>query len=128
MRSCPPLDWLIADEPQVRFMHQGGGLQGVPAPFLRHAPARNVPELIVHGLEKFLGRRRFASRGVAQQPRHVSRRIPLDSIGPTGHAYHYSTANRAAEECHQTGIQPYCTTTWSAPEIVGACGTQTVSR
>lgn len=43
-----PLDLLGVDQPQVRLIHEGRGLQTVPAALARHAAPRNPPQLVVY--------------------------------------------------------------------------------
>ena len=47
MGAVLPVDAALVDQPQVGFVHQGGGLQGVVGPFAPQVPAGQALEFAV---------------------------------------------------------------------------------
>jgi hypothetical protein len=41
------LELLVPDQPKVRLMHQGGGVEGVPRILRSHTRGRELPQLLV---------------------------------------------------------------------------------
>jgi len=67
MRAILPGHALLADQAQVRFVYQSGGLECVVAPFPPEIGGRAQSQLVVHQREQFLPRLKIASTPGAKQ-------------------------------------------------------------
>ena len=90
MRPVPPLDPGLVDQPEVRFVHQARGAQGVAWPLAAKLRVRQSPELIVDHREQPVGRtgvalRSWRSRSVTwPDPSVTAGGGPVDTGGKEG--------------------------------------------
>ena len=71
---CGALGFVGVDEPHVRFMNQGGGLQGLAGLLLRQALGGEPPQFVVHQGEQLIGRSLVAVFDRREDARHVVHR------------------------------------------------------
>ncbi len=65
-----------ADQPEVRFVDQGGRLEGVVRRFGGHAGGGEPPQLVVHERKRLRGGLGVASRSRFQKSGHISYFVP----------------------------------------------------
>ena len=71
-KKCPrPSNCWSADEPQVRLVDQGGGVEGVAGGFGGHARGGELPQLVVDEREQVGGGLAVAGRGGVEEAGHV---------------------------------------------------------
>jgi hypothetical protein len=73
LRAVGPVDLPLVDQPQVGFVHQRGGLQGVPGPLLTQVAARQSPQFVVDDRKQLVERSLIAAAPLDQQLRHAGR-------------------------------------------------------
>ena len=62
---------MIADQPQVRFVDQGGGVEGVAGCFGGHARGGELPQFVVHKRQQVGRGPAVASRGRIEEAGHI---------------------------------------------------------
>ena len=65
------VELLVPDEPEVRLVDEGGGVEGVLGGFGRHARRRKFPQLVVHEREQFRSGAAVTGRGGVEEAGHV---------------------------------------------------------
>ena len=64
----------VTDQPQVRLVHQGRGLERLPRRLVRQLPGRQATELVVDQGEQLLGRLTVALLDRRENPRRLAHR------------------------------------------------------
>jgi len=68
--AVPAGTGLGADQPEIRLVNQGGGLEGVVGPLPGHAGGGELPQLVVHEREQVGRGLVVAGRGRVEKSRH----------------------------------------------------------
>ena len=87
-KKCPrPSQRLVVappDQPEVRLMNQGGGLEGVVGRLAGHARGGELPQLVVDEREQVGGGLAVAGRGGVQEAGHVGHSAECNRCGRRG--------------------------------------------
>jgi hypothetical protein len=80
MRAILPLDFLLVNQPEVRFVNQGCALQGVPRGFPPQIRRRECAQLVVHGGHKPIQSVYITARPLFQQDGDIGVGHPVSGL------------------------------------------------
>ena len=74
----PLLDLILIDQPHVRLMHQGSGVQGMIWPLVNHFHGGQFPQLVIHQRQQLTRRGLIAGLDLLENLCDVAHRVVQD--------------------------------------------------